>query len=134
MNGLRAKLSVVAAAALFAASTGAHAAPATSTADAIADAERPAPLPTFASIPPAPKDLRPFAAWRSAIHDTKVAGAQVYAEGAATPWTLGDTEGWAAHERALAAAPAPMTSPSEGDTEAFVKAMRARATPPPRAH
>jgi hypothetical protein len=133
MNGRRAKYASAAAAIVLVAAGRSLAAP-TPTADAIDAAERPAPLPTFASIPPAPTDLRPFAAWRSAIIDIKSVGARIAAEAAVEPWTLAGTEAWADRARDEAAPPPPMTTPSEGDTEAFVKAMRERATPPPRTH
>ena len=52
---------------------------------------------------------------------------------ASEPWTLGDTDNWAAQERAAAAPPSAVTQPSsEAETEAFAAAMRARAMPPPR--
>ena len=101
---------------------------------AISDAEKPAALPTFASIPPAPTDVRPFQAWQSSIADTKRVGAATAAEAAAEPWTLSDTQGFADRARAEAAPPAPMTTPAQGDTDAFVREMLRRATPPPRAH
>ncbi|HVN00128.1 MAG TPA: hypothetical protein VMT68_07925 [Caulobacteraceae bacterium] len=137
MNGRRAGYASVAAAAVVVASLAPACAPAQpqgATAGAIAAAEQPAPLPTFASIPPAPTDVRPFDAWRSAIVELKGAGVRVAAEAAAEPWVLRDTEGWAARERSEGTAPPPVTTPSEGDTEAFVATMRARAIPPPRAH
>ncbi len=79
--------------------------------------------PTFAHIPPAPTDVRPFVAWRAAIADTKHVGAQTDAEAVAGPWTLSDTQGWADRARAEANPPAPMTAPAQGDTDAFVRAM-----------
>lgn len=99
----------------------------------IAEAETSAVLPTFASIPPLPTDVRPFQAWRVAIADARAVGAQTAAEAAAEPWTLADSEGWAARARAEADPPAPMTTP-DNDTDAFVREMMRRATPPPRAH
>ena len=60
-------------------------------------------------------------------------GAQTAAQAAAEPWTLSDTQGFVDRARAEAAPPAPMTTPAEGDTDAFVREMIRRATPPPRA-
>jgi len=144
MNGRRARYASVAVTALLAAGLAPARAPAPPpsapaegeaiTAGAIAEAEKPAPLPTFASIPPAPTDVRPFEGWRAAVLDLQRTGARVAAEAANEPWTLSDTEGWAGRERAAASPPPPITTPSEGDTAAFVAAMRARATPPPRGH
>lgn len=101
---------------------------------AMADAAKPAATPTFASIPAAPSDVRPFVAWRAAILDVRHVGDHTAAQAAAEPWTLSDTQGFV--ERALAedTAPPPMTTPAQGDTDAFVREMIRRATPPPRAH
>jgi hypothetical protein len=101
---------------------------------AIKQGEQPARRPTFAEIPPAPTDLRPFEAWRSAIVDIQHVGVSTAAEANAGPWTLSDTQGWAEHAIAQANPPAPMTTPAQGDTDAFVREMLRRATPPPRAH
>jgi hypothetical protein len=103
-------------------------------AGALSDAAKPAALPSFASIPPAPTDVRPFRAWQSAIADTRHVGAETAATAAAEPWTLSDTQGFADRARAEAAPPPPMTTPAAGDTDAFIREMMRRATPPPRAH
>jgi hypothetical protein len=100
---------------------------------AIAEASKNAPYPTFAQIPPLPTDVRSIVAWKASVLSLKAEGAQLAEMAAAEPWTLGDTEGWADRERAEAAPPPPITTPSsEADTEAFAAAMRARAMPPPR--
>lgn len=100
---------------------------------AFAEASKDAPFPTFAQIPPLPKDVRSMSAWKASVVTVKGEGAQLAEAAAIEPWTLGDTEGWAARERAEAAPPAPITeASSQADTEAFAAAMRARATPPPR--
>jgi hypothetical protein len=106
--------------------------PPSATGQAIAAAERPAPYPTFAEVPPLPTDVRPLQAWKAAILDTQAVGAQTMGQASSTPWTLDDSQGWADRGRAEAAPPPPMTTPGDLDTEAFVAAMRARATPPPR--
>jgi hypothetical protein len=100
---------------------------------AIAEASQSAPYPTFGQIPPLPTDVRSMHAWKTSVVTLRSDGARMADLAAAGPWTLGDTEGWAERERAVAAAPAPLTQPSsEADTEAFAAAMRARAIPPPR--
>jgi hypothetical protein len=148
MNGCRAKYSSLAAATLLAAGVWAgqtlaeptpqpSASPMTAspvTADALAEASAVKTTPTFAQMPVAPTDVRGFQAWRGAITDLKAVGAQTESEGAAGPWLLADTEDWAERARAEAAPPAPMTTPAQGDTDAFVRDMIRRATPPPRAH
>lgn len=100
---------------------------------AIAEASKDAPYPTFAQIPPLPTDVRTIAAWKASVISIKAEGAQLAEAAAAEPWTLGDTDNWAARQRAEAAPPPPVTAASsEADTEAFAAAMRARAMPPPR--
>jgi hypothetical protein len=141
MNGCRAKYSSLAAGVVVLASCAAGGSLAEPTAQAsaspvpgaISQAEKGAALPTFASIPSAPTDVRPFRGWVAAISDTQRVGAQTAAEAAAEPWTLSDTEGFADRARAEATPPAPMTEPADGDTDAFVRDMIRRATPPPRA-
>jgi len=142
MNGCRAKYSNLAAASavlagLVAGRTMAepNAQPsASSVPAAIGQAEKATARPTFASIPSAPTDVRPFRSWQVAIADTKHVGEATAAEAAAEPWTLSDTQGFADRARAEAAPPAPMTKPADADTDAFVREMLRRATPPPRAH
>jgi hypothetical protein len=100
---------------------------------AIASAGESAPYPTFGQIPALPTDVRTIAGWKASVMSIKAEGAQMTEMAAAEPWTLGDTDNWAAQERAAAAPPAPITqASSEADTEAFAAAMRARAMPPPR--
>jgi len=99
---------------------------------AIAGAEARAPYPSFASIPPSPKDVRSVAAWKASVIEIKTEGADLVRLIAAQPWTLNDTEAWAADERAIATPPPQIAV--GGDTEAFVAAMRERAMPPPPLH
>jgi hypothetical protein len=142
MNGCRAKYSSLAAGLAVLASFTADVSAAAPTAQpsaspapgAIAAAEKAATRPSFASIPPAPTDVRPFRAWQVAIADTRHVGAQTAAQAAAEPWTLSDTQGFVDRARAEAEPPAPMTTPAEANTDAFVREMLRRATPPPRAH
>ena len=101
---------------------------------ALVDAARPAVRPSFASIPAAPTDVRPFNAWRAAISDVRSVGAETAAQAASEPWTLSDTQGFVDRALAESAPPPPMTTPAQGDTDAFVREMIRRATPPPRAH
>ena len=101
---------------------------------AISDAAKPTARPSFASIPAAPSDVRPFTAWRTSIADVRRVGDQTAAQAASEPWTLNDTQGFVDHALAEAAPPPPMTTPAQGDTDAFVREMIRRATPPPRTH
>jgi len=101
---------------------------------AMVAAEKNAPYPTFASVPAAPKDVRSIPAWKKAIVDIKASGARLAAQARAEPWTLSDTDGFAAWAHAEAIPPAPVTSAFDPDTEAKVAEMRARAKEPPRSH
>lgn len=103
------------------------------TLQAMAEAAKSAPFPTFAQVPPLPKDVRSMAAWKASVLSLKAQGAELTQMAAAEPWTLGDTEAWAERQRAAAAPPPPVTTASsQAETEAFAAAMRARAIPPPR--
>jgi len=88
--------------------------------------------PSFGSVPPLPKDIRSTPAWRAAVLDTRVVGARLARSAAKEPWTLDDTAGWAARERNEAAPPPAITTPTQADTDALVKAMKARASRPSR--
>ncbi|MFI4973974.1 MAG: hypothetical protein ACHP84_05495 [Caulobacterales bacterium] len=101
--------------------------------DIVAAAHRPAAAyPTFSDIPPAPEDIRSVGAWKRAVTAIKNDGYQLHAQAASEPWTLADTEGWAGKMQEIAKAPPPLTTPSDGESEAYAAALRARATPPPR--
>ena len=102
--------------------------------DIVAEAARPHRYPTFCSIPKMPPDVRSVAQWKAAVIDTRLAGARVQKQTAPGTWTIDGTEDFAASARGEAAAPPPMTPASESDTAAFAKALKERATPPPRPH
>jgi len=139
MNGFRAIFASATAALVAVAGSGALAAPTTAptqapeTTAAIAAAREKAPYPSLASVPPRPTDVRPVKAWKSAVLATEATGDELTRMAAAEPWTLHDTDAWAAEERQAAIPPPPITTASsQSDTEAFAAALRARATPPPR--
>lgn len=110
----------------------AAAAPTGITPDLLARAEAPAPYPTFASVPPIPKDLRPVGDWRAAVVGVQEDGARLERYAASMPWSLTDSEAWAARARTEATPPPPVTTSTDPETEALVAAMRARAMTPPR--
>lgn len=98
-----------------------------------AAAARKARRPRFADIPAAPTDLRSAAGFRAAVAAQLAAGRAVEARVADGMFTLADTEGFAAKARAEGKAP-DFGAPTEADraeTEAFAKAARGRAIPPP---
>jgi hypothetical protein len=87
------------------------------------------PYPTFAGIPPIPKDVRPVRQYGQQVKTIAQARADLEAKTAPETWSLGDTEAFAAQARRQAgqeAAPA-----ADGDTAAFAARQRKRATPPP---
>lgn len=85
--------------------------------------------PTFASIPPIPKDVRPVKQYGRAAAALESARADLEQQTAPETWSLTDAEAYAAKARAAAGTEAPPTA--NGDTDAFVNSQRKRATPPP---
>jgi hypothetical protein len=90
------------------------------------------PYPKFSQIPPAPTDVRSVQAWRSAVQGVIADQRQAAASAAAYPFTLTDSEAWAAQQRAKIptkeqSGPGQDTSKS---TEDYANKARARATPP----
>jgi hypothetical protein len=85
--------------------------------------------PTFASIPPAPKDVRPHKQYGQAANTIEQAKTDLERATADDTWTLNDTEAFAAQARA--AAGPELGTPQASDAEDFAKAQRKRATPPP---
>lgn len=92
----------------------------------------PGPYPKFSEIPPAPMDVRPVSAWRQAAEGVIDQRKTADAEAAAYPFSLRDSEAWAAEQRAKIPADE-QTAPSADaskSSEAYAKKERARATPP----
>jgi len=86
-------------------------------------------FPTFASIPEAPKDVRPLAQYGRSANATEKAGEQLTAATAPGTWTLNNSEAFA--QTARKDAGPQLEAPKPGDADAFAKAQRERATPPP---
>jgi len=108
--------------------------PASSAAPAVAAAVAdPGPWPTFAGIPEIPADLRSAEAWRDAVADQEADGLFTRRNAAEETWSLNDTEAFAAGLRATVAqidVHAP-TDAEMAESDAYARALRARATPPP---
>ncbi|HEX7758854.1 MAG TPA: hypothetical protein VF459_05100 [Caulobacteraceae bacterium] len=102
--------------------------------DIVARAAQPHDFPSFCSIPKIPTDVRGASDWKAAVLDTRLAGARLQRQTAASTWTLDRTDDFAAGARSEAAPPPPMNPASEADTATFAKSLRDRATPPPRPH
>lgn len=86
-------------------------------------------LPTFASIPNPPTDVRPAPQYGRDARRTLAAGDALVAATEPSTWTLKDTATFAEAARRDAG---PALQPANpGDAEAFAKSLRDRATPPP---
>lgn len=97
---------------------------------AVAD---PGPRPTFANIPEIPTDVRPASAWRQAFDDQEADRLFTQGNVAEDTWSLSATEAFAADLRARVAevdVHAP-TDAEMAESDAYARALRARATPPP---
>jgi hypothetical protein len=85
--------------------------------------------PTFGSIPPAPKTIRPHRQYGQQAAQIEKEAKALEAATADSTWTLNDSESFAAKARADAG---PELPPAEaGSTEAFAREQKKRATPPP---
>jgi hypothetical protein len=108
--------------------------PTSSAASAVAaSVADPGPWPTFADIPELPADLRTAEAWRDAVAEQEADGLFTQRNAAEETWSLSGTEAFAADLRARVAAvdvQAP-TQAEMAESEAYARALRARATPPP---
>ena len=102
-------------------------------AEVVAAERAPGPYPKFSQIPAVPSDVRPVAAWRKAVVAEWGVKRKIEREASALPFTLANTEGWAARERSKIPLPETIPpTPNAGEqTEAFAAGERARATPPP---
>ena len=93
----------------------------------------PGPWPTFAGIPRIPDDVRNSAQWRAAIEDQQAEGVYASRAAAADTWSLTATEAFEANARAEAN-PLGLHAPTDAEmaeSEAYARALRKRATPPP---
>lgn len=88
-------------------------------------------FPTFASIPPEPKDVRPRKAWGQSALQVEAAGHKLERETADNTWTLSGTEAFAAAALRQAGPAISGAESTTAATEAYVREMRKRATPPP---
>lgn len=86
-------------------------------------------FPTFASIPKAPTDIRPLAQYGRDAHAILAQGAALEQATAPGTWTLQGTDDFASKARKDAGPQ--VEPPKPGDAEAFARALRERATPPP---
>ena len=88
--------------------------------------------PTFAAVPPVPKDVRPHKQYGLAAAQIDKAAADLERATADDTWALPrNTEAYAAEARAAVGPDLPASTAA--DTETFAAALRKRATPPPPA-
>lgn len=98
-----------------------------------AEAAKPRAWPTFADIPPPPADVRDAAGWREAVVDQEAEGTYTARNAAEDTWSLTATESFAARAKAevdAVSVHAP-TDAEIAESEAYARALRKRATPPP---
>jgi hypothetical protein len=88
-----------------------------------------APFPTFVNFPKVPTDVRPHKQYGQAAGKVEMDAQTLIAATADNTWTLSGTEDFVVQAR-LDAGP-DLPPPAPGDTEAFAKDQKARATPPP---
>ncbi len=98
-------------------------------ADVARVSHQPAKLPSFASIPNPPADIRPLAQYGRQARAVTAAGEAVQVATAPGTWTLQNSEAFA--EAARREAGPQLEPPTPGTAEAFAKEQRQRATPPP---
>jgi hypothetical protein len=87
--------------------------------------------PTFVNFPGKPTGLRPTRQYGQDADKVNADAAKLVAATAGSTWTLKDTDAFVAQALADAGPILPPVQP--GDTEAFAKDLKARATPPPPA-
>lgn len=85
--------------------------------------------PTFVDFPKKPTGLRPTRQYGSDADKVNTDAAKLIAATTDSTWTLRDTDAFAAKALADAGPVLPPVQP--GDTEAFARDLKARATPPP---
>jgi hypothetical protein len=98
----------------------------------VASTVRPdAPYPSFRGIPPVPKDVRPHRQYGVQAAQIEKERDALVAATADNTWTLTGTEAFASEAQTAAGPQLPPVQP--GETTAFAKDQKARATPPPPA-
>lgn len=90
-------------------------------------------FPSFSAIPQVPDDLRPGEAWARDVASITATRTQIEARTAPSTFSLNNTEAFAAATRARVGASGgvPDEAATRASADAFARAIRARATPPP---
>jgi len=93
----------------------------------------PGPWPTFVGIPLIPEDVRNSAAGRAAVEEQEADGLYTSRNSAEDTWSLSATESFETRAREEAN-PLGLHAPTDAEmaeSEAYARALRKRATPPP---
>lgn len=94
----------------------------------------PGDYPTFAGIPEVPTDLRPASDYKAEVEGQRQTAEALAAAVAPETWTLSETDAFAAQAMADAKV-GTVTAPTDAEmaeSEAYARALRAKASPPPR--
>ena len=89
------------------------------------------PYPTFEGIPAMPTDIRPLRAWGEGAHQVEAMLAELERATAPGTWSLSGTERFSAQARSQIDMSPALAVSSAAESEAFARALRKRATPPP---
>jgi hypothetical protein len=104
---------------------------------AVADIlKAPGDYPTFASIPEPPTDLKSAEQYKADVTGQQQTADALIAATAPSTWTLSETDAFAAQAMAEAKVET-VTAPTDAEvasSEAYARALRAKASPPPRPH
>jgi hypothetical protein len=94
----------------------------------------PGDYPTFASIPEVPTDLKTAEEYKADVAGQQQTAEALVAATAPSTWTLSETDAFAAQAMAEAKVDT-VTAPTDAEvasSEAYARALRAKASPPPR--
>jgi hypothetical protein len=94
----------------------------------------PGDYPTFAGIPDQPTDLKTADEYKADVTGAQATAAALIAATAPSTWTLSETDAFAAQAMADAKV-GEVSAPTDAEmaeSEAYARALRAKASPPPR--
>lgn len=101
-------------------------------AEAVAASNTPAPIPPFTAVPPKPTDVRPAAAYKSAVVDVVAERRSFNRWIAANPPIIDNTDAYAAAQRARVAGQKPVDAQRQAEADAFAAKLRESAKSPPK--